>query len=171
MDVSEAARLYQSGLSARAVGAALNRSYRAVIYALVRAGIPRRPWDPRTGGAQFRPRIEVPCAVCGTITLVREYHWRTGNKSNADPRPHGHLCSSLCVRIAQRAGLTGFYRYQVERWFPPSSEQLAAAAASRRDSAAGGCQAGCQIPTTARERRALIVENTPNILGNARGGT
>src|SRR5215467_6861180 len=61
LDVREATRLYRSGLSARAVGEALGRSHRAVLYAFIRHGVSRRP----NGTAHLYPRVTTRCSYCG----------------------------------------------------------------------------------------------------------
>jgi hypothetical protein len=99
VDISLAARLYQQGLTLRQVAAALGlRSHGAsVLFALRKAGIPRRSWDPRTGGATFRPRVEYLCDSCGLPISRREYYFELGNGTRTQPNPpESRYCSPGC---------------------------------------------------------------------------
>jgi hypothetical protein len=95
---AEAAALYVSGLTLRQVCERLGvKNPFSVSYQLERAGVPRRPWDPHTGGAYYVPRSVLTCATCGKEFSRRQYHADVANGTRSRPNPPAStFCSSAC---------------------------------------------------------------------------
>jgi ribosomal protein L34E len=103
MDVNKAAELYRSGMSLREVARHMGGYHCVSIReAFIRAGIPRRRWDPRTGGPMYRPRIATTCAWCHGEFLKRQYYARNGCGTNSNPKPGKFDIHPECRRAATR---------------------------------------------------------------------
>jgi len=112
VNVSLAAKLYQEGLTLREVGAMVRRTPAAVLFALRKAGIPRRP-NCNPAWVRDYPRVEVTCASCGRKFKRRQFHYLYGGGTRSKPNPpRERFCSSVCEawgsrrRAAERASRT-----------------------------------------------------------------
>lgn len=115
VDADQVAEMYVNNMTTDEIAAVMKVSVTTVHAALVRKGVPRRPFGPRNPArGQNHPgwkgkdvsykgghvRVNTTrgkpkkCSVCGSEDPSRHYDWADMNGDMSDPRPFVRMCRS-----------------------------------------------------------------------------